>query len=95
MHIQLSRTQRVVALLPLLMLLLALGQTAIGPGFAPSTTAWAQQAPNPPADVDVTITTEKEVWYLQPIWLGIGAAALILIIALLISGSRNTTTVIK
>jgi len=95
MHFQLSRTQRVVALVPLLMLFLTLVQTAGGPGFAPTATAWAQQSPNPPADVDVTIKTEKEVWYLQPVWLGIGAAALILIIALLVAGSRNTTTVIK
>ena len=94
MRFQSGRTQRVVALLPLLVLALALAQSAVGPGVAVTTTAWAQEAPKP-ADVDVTIQTTEERWYLSPVWLGIGAAVLIGIIALLVAGSRNTTTVVK
>ena len=88
-----TRTQRVLALLPLMVLLLALGQSAVGPGLALTANAWAQETPRAP-DVDVNIDSGG-AWYLQPVWLGIGAAALILIIALLIAGSRNTTTVVK
>jgi len=95
MQFQPSRTQRVLALLPLLVLLLAVAQSAAGPGVVVTASAWAQDAPKPPADVDVTIKTEETRWYVQPIWLAVGAGALILIIALLIAGSRNTTTVVK
>ena len=95
MSISTSRTQRVLALLPLLVLVLALAQSAVGPGIAVTATAWAQDAPKPPADIDVTIKTTEEHWYLSPIWLGIGAAVLIGVVALLVAGSRNTTTVVK
>lgn len=95
MRFPVSRTQRVVALLPLLVLALALAQSAVGSGVAVTATAWAQDAPKPPADVDVTIKTTEEHWYLSPIWLGIGAAVLIGVVALLVAGSRNSTTVVK
>lgn len=94
------RCRSVLALLPLLFVLGSLVPVADGAPFL-TDAAWAQDpapapAPANPPRVDVTVSTEKEVWYVQPIWIGVGACLLILVVALIVAGSRSgTTTVIK
>lgn len=61
----------------------------------------AVQDPPPPVtqpDVDVQVTTERTVWYTDPVWLTVGILAAALIIGLIIAASRSSsgsTTVIK
>lgn len=54
--------------------------------------------PVPKPDVDVSVTTERTVWYADPVWITIGVLAAILIIGLIIAASRSgggSTTVVK
>jgi hypothetical protein len=95
-----SRVRSVIALLPLLFLISTLVPSSDG-GALLGGAAWAQNpapapAPANPPKVDVTVTTEREVWYLQPIWIAVGACVLILLVALIVAGSRGgSTTVVK
>jgi hypothetical protein len=49
--------------------------------------------------VDVSIPASHTVWYADPMWLGIGAVAVLVIIVLAVMASRRdkgtTTTVIR
>lgn len=95
------RIRSLVALLPLLFVLSALAPSSDGGVLLGGAAAWAQDpapapAPANPPKVDVTVTTQREVWYLQPIWIAVGACVLILLVALIVAGSRGgTTTVVK
>lgn len=54
--------------------------------------------PVPKPDVDVSVTTERTVWYADPVWITIGVLAAILVIGLIVAASRSgggSTTVIK
>jgi hypothetical protein len=57
------------------------------------------QQPQPPPsgeiDVDITTTSDGGDWYANPVWIGIGAVALLLIVVLVVMASRGGTTVIK
>jgi hypothetical protein len=60
--------------------------------------AAVQDPPVPKPDVDVTVTTERTVWYADPVWITIGVLAAILVIGLIVAASRSgggSTTVIK
>ncbi len=60
--------------------------------------AAVQDPPVPKPDVDVSVTTERTVWYADPVWITIGVLAAILIIGLIIAASRSgggSTTVVK
>lgn len=98
-----SRAPRALAYLPLLLVLGALAVPTAGDLVA--TAAWAQDPPAPqpappPAeggtDIDVTVQHDDGVWYTDPVWLAVGACLLILIVALVVAGSRSSsTTVVK
>lgn len=67
---------------------------------APAVLALAavQDPPVPKPDVDVSVTTERTVWYADPVWITIGVLAAILVIGLIVAASRSgggSTTVIK
>jgi hypothetical protein len=67
---------------------------------APTVLALAavQDPPVPKPDVDVSVTTERTVWYADPVWITIGVLAAILVIGLIVAASRSgggSTTVIK
>lgn len=50
----------------------------------------------PVQELEVEIGDNDEgAWYTSPLWLAIGAVALIAIIALVVSGRRGGTTVVK
>lgn len=53
--------------------------------------------PAPPVqELEVEIGDNDDgAWYTSPLWLAIGAVALIAIIALVVSGRRGGTTVVK
>jgi hypothetical protein len=57
------------------------------------------QQPQPPPsgeiDVDITTTTTDADWWANPVWIGIGAVALLLIVVLIVMASRGGTTVVK
>jgi len=60
-------------------------------------TALANQAA---VKVDLSVPASHTVWYADPVWIGIGAVALLIIIVLAIMASRSgdaktTTTVIR
>ena len=60
-------------------------------------TALAAQAA---VKVDLSVPASHTVWYADPVWIGIGAVALLIIIVLAIMASRggdkkSTTTVIR
>ena len=60
-------------------------------------TAFAKQAA---VKVDLSVPASHTVWYADPVWIGIGAVALLVIIVLAIMASRGgdkktTTTVIR
>jgi hypothetical protein len=53
-----------------------------------------------PVKVEVSIPASHTVWYTDPLWLGIGAVAVLIVIVLAIMASRSgerksTTTVIR
>jgi hypothetical protein len=54
---------------------------------------------DPPAKIEVTTNDTHTVWYTNPVWLAIGALALLVIIALIVMAARgrnngpNTTVV--
>jgi hypothetical protein len=55
----------------------------------------AQDAQPPAINVDVD-TDGDAVWYADPLWLSIGGIALVLIVLIAVmSGRRDTTTVVK
>ena len=59
-------------------------------------TAQQPDAPSPPARVDVDINDSDGVWYTNPVWLALGAIALIVLVLLIVSASRTGgTTVVK
>jgi hypothetical protein len=69
---------------------------------AASLSASVQQSDPPPPPqvpkVDVDINTDRggAAWYSQPIWLAIGAIALIVVVALLVMAGRGGgTTVVR
>ncbi len=58
------------------------------------------QDPQPPkAEVKVDISDGRTVWYADPVWLALGAIALLLVIVLAVmaarGGERDTTTVVR
>lgn len=60
--------------------------------------AAVQDPPVPKPDVDVSVTTERTVWYADPVWITVGVLAAILIIGLIVAASRSgggSTTVVK
>jgi hypothetical protein len=80
---------------------LVLGSSAVAPVLAAhdyAMQAEQQQPPQPPPsgeiDVDITTTTDAD-WWANPVWIGIGAVALLLIVVLIVMASRGGTTVIK
>jgi hypothetical protein len=86
--------------LALLLGLLAMPALPVAPvGFDATVQAMAVQqpdAPSPPARVDVDINTSDGVWYTNPVWLALGAIALIVLVLLIVSASRSGgTTVVK
>lgn len=96
------RFKLIVLLVPLLLCALSLVEVA-SDGAIPGAVAWAQDPPppqSPPpsggADVDIKVTTDDGVWYTEPVWVALGAAVVILLVALIVAGSRSGgTTVIK
>ena len=50
----------------------------------------------PPSQIDVDINTTDGTWYTNPVWLALGAIALIVLVLLIVSASRGGgTTVVK
>jgi hypothetical protein len=85
--------------LALLLGLLAMPALPAGPaGFDVTVQAAAAQqpdAPSPPARVEVDIDSDGN-WYANPVWLALGAIALIVLVLLIVSASRTGgTTIVK
>jgi hypothetical protein len=60
------------------------------------TLAQQPDAPSPPSRIDVDIDTTDGAWYTNPVWLALGAIALVLLVLLIVSASRSGgATVIK
>ena len=60
--------------------------------------ARAALAAQSPVKVEVTTTESHTVWYADPVWIAIGVVVFLLIVVLLVAGSRSgksTTTVIR
>jgi hypothetical protein len=80
---------------------LTVAEAQDGLAAAASLVALQQQPPAepPPAgggtEIDVDVDTGGGVWYTNPVWLVLGAAVVIAVIALLVSSGRSTTTVVK
>jgi len=57
----------------------------------------AQEAPTPSARVDINVNHGGRGWYANPMWIAIGAIALILVIMLIVMASRGGggTTVVR
>jgi hypothetical protein len=58
----------------------------------------AQEAPAPPAHVDIQVTHGGRGWHASPVWIAVGAIGLVLLIVLIIMAARGgggTTTVVK
>ena len=60
----------------------------------------AALAAQEPVKVEVSTPATRTVWYADPLWLGIGAVVVLIILVLAIMASRNkegksTTTVIR
>ena len=86
--------------LALLLGLLAMPALPAGPaGFDTTVQAMVAQqpdAPSPPARIDVDINSNDGVWYTNPVWLALGAIALIVLVLLIVSASRTGgTTIVK
>jgi hypothetical protein len=88
--------------LALLVGLLAIPALPAGPagfdGTVQAMTLDAQQPdpPLPPTQIDVDITDTDGAWYTNPVWLALGAIALIVLVLLIVSASRGGgTTVVK
>jgi len=63
-----------------------------------STYAIHQAVPGhgPGAKIEVTTRDSHGAWYTQPVWIGIGIIALVLIIVLIsLAGRRDRTTIVK
>jgi hypothetical protein len=56
----------------------------------------AQEAPAPPARVEVQVNHGRG-WYVSPVWVAVGAIALVLVIMLIVMASRGGggTTVVR
>jgi hypothetical protein len=70
----------------------------MGVAYASETVAGASQEPPPTGQIDVDISTDGGgAWYLSPVWIAIGALALLVIIAIIVAASRGGggTTVIR
>ena len=71
--------------------------------FATATSAMAAplarlQDPQSPVKVDVHTTESHTTWYTDPLWLGIGALVVLLIIVLAVMAARgkdSSTTVVR
>jgi hypothetical protein len=86
--------------LALLLGLLAMPALPVTPaGFDISVQAMTAQQPDspaPPTRIDVDINDSDGVWYTNPVWLALGAIALIVLVLLIVSASRSGgTTVVK
>lgn len=73
-------------------MLLGLGTTVL---LASARAALAEQV-----KLEVTTADSHTVWYTDPVWLGLGAVVLLIVIVLAVMASRNregktTTTVIR
>ena len=73
-------------------MLMALGTTLL---LGSARVALAEQV-----KVEVTTADSHTVWYTDPVWLGLGAVVLLIVIVLAVMASRNregksTTTVIR
>jgi len=80
----------------------ALQESAQPPQQQPQQTPQAepQQSPQPEPrgqiNVDINTHRSSSVWWANPIWIGIGAVAVIALIAIIIAASRGSgTTVVK
>ena len=78
------------------------GDAPAGPTLAALTGvvvhAQGQPAPQPPARVDVQIQHQGgRAWYVSPVWVAIGAIALVVLILLVVVASRGGggTTVVR
>lgn len=56
----------------------------------------AQQAPTGRIEVDIDTDNDGGAWYMSPVWIAIGAIALIVLILLIVTASRGGgTTVVR
>lgn len=76
---------------------LAFGASALPPELASVTgDSIAVAAQQPPAQIDVDIDRGGGAWYTSPMWIAIGAIALVVLILLIVMASRGGgTTVIR
>lgn len=85
--------------LALLLGLLAMPALPAGPvGFDTTVQAMVAQQPDAPSPprIDVNINDNDGVWYTNPVWLALGAIALIVLVLLIVSASRTGgTTIVK
>jgi hypothetical protein len=69
---------------------------AIQAPVAPALLLLQDPPPAPKPDVDVQVSTERTVWYADPVWIGVGLIAAAIVIALIVAASRrDTTTVVR
>ena len=78
----------------------ALQDSQPAPQQSPAQTPQAepQKAPEPRGQVNVDINTHQSsgAWWMSPLWIGIGAVAVLALIAIIIAASRGSgTTVVK
>jgi hypothetical protein len=77
----------------------SLATDAVASPTAPAASAQTAQPPPDPAPqppkIDVDINTDSgAVWYRQPIWIALGAVALIVVVAMLVMAGRGGGTTI-
>ena len=87
----------VIACLAALGLLAGSAAVAVPAAAADSTYVVAlaqQQPPSGELNVDVNLS-EGGAWYADPVWIGIGVVALIVLVLIVAMASRGGTTVIK
>jgi len=87
----------VIACLAAIGLLAGSAAVAVPAAAADSTyvVALAQQPPSGELNVDVDLSEGGGAWYADPVWIGIGAVALIVLVLIVAMASRGGTTVIR
>src|SRR5262245_38336781 len=63
---------------------------------APSTVVYALQTPDKKIDIDISTNNSGGKWYANPVWIAIGAVAVIVVLLLVVLAARGGgTTIVK
>ena len=63
---------------------------------SPATVVYALQVPDKSVDINVDLNKGGGKWYANPVWIGIGAVAVIVVLLLVVLAARGGgTTIVK